>query len=296
MGANYIIKGARMKDTLMKIVYILIFILNLIVVSFLIIYITSTKNTNDVFVYFSGDAALKSWISPEDEVVFEYETDNFLIKFDNKSFYVAKKDGLLWVEDNVTSYGDKATIRSTVVKGTVYIYGKVNLIGIEKVILTDTSLRPIECKTESIKTGDNQLIFYIEIPLTDIQGGPMPINFIDKNGNVISYANNDQDMPQMQLINEVLLTLDVVENKLSDKYTDQLVEKTLSQEYYITPEGKVELVKESVAFHFYDEYVLLLKFKTIRGGSKEYITTYNLDYTEELIELKSILSHDMQDD
>lgn len=157
-----------MKDTLMKIVYILIFILNLMVVSFLIIYITSTKNTNNVFVYFSGDAALRSWISPEDEVVFEHETDNFLIKFNNDFFYAAKKDSLMWVKDNFELYNNKTTIGSTVVKDTVYIYGNVCLDGIENLTLSNFFLRPIEFKMDSIKTGDNQLIFCMELPLAKL--------------------------------------------------------------------------------------------------------------------------------
>ncbi len=148
--------------------YILTIFVFCMVVFLLMIYFTSTFNTTYKFVYFSGDAALRSWISPKDEVVFEHETDNFLIKFNNDFFYAAKKDSLMWVKDNFELYNNKTTIGSTVVKDTVYIYGNVCLDGIENLTLSNFFLRPIEFKMDSIKTGDNQLIFCMELPLAKL--------------------------------------------------------------------------------------------------------------------------------
>jgi hypothetical protein len=267
------------------------------VVALWMIYFTSTFNTTYKFVYFSGDAALRSWISPKDETVFEHETDNFLIKFNNDFFYAAKKDSLMWVKDNFELYNNKTTIGSTFVKDTVYIYGNVCLDGIENLTLSNFFLRPIEFKMDSIKTGDNQLIFCMELPSTKLTLEWISINFIDKSGNVISYPNHEQNMRQNQLIKEVLLTLDSCENKLNfNDYTPKFFEKILSEEYYITPDGEIEAVKESVRFYFYDEYVMLKKCKTVdpfRDDFTQFYSTYNLEYTDALIELKSILSKDL---
>lgn len=273
--------------------YVIGIIIFYIVVVLLLIYFTSTFNTIYKWVYFSGDAALKSWISSDSEIIFEQKTDDFLLEFNDKSFYTAKKDGLLWVKDNFDSYSKNTTIRSTLVKDIVYIYGNVCLNEIEQVVLTSPSLRPIECKTDSIKSDDDQLLFYIEIPLIKLQGVPTLINFVDKSGNVISYADYEQDIHQMQLIKEVLSTLDSAEYSLSTKESVlSSFHKILSESYYITHKGKIEIIEEEVKFNFYDEYVTLQKCTRLFDGNdlRRYYSAFNLDYTEELIELKSFSS------
>lgn len=263
------------------------------VIILLIIYFTSTANTIYKLVYFSGDAALKSWISSDSEVVFEYRTDDFVLLYDNDSLNSAKKEGLLWVKDNRDGYNEETYVISTAMKETAYVYGNVYIEGIEQVILNDPC-GTIEYKTDSRKIDDGNLLFCMEIPIKELHLSTL-ISFVDKTGNVVSNIPVEQESEERQLVNSIV---DNIEHTKYSLYTDLDINSTymmtLKKKYYINSNGEIELMRDGVIFHFCDQNVIVDKDISInmlrKDGLKHYSETYVLPYTEELLKLKTLSS------
>lgn len=260
------------------------------VIILLIIYFTSTANTIYKLVYFSGDAALNSWISSDSEAVFEYRTDDFVLQYDNGSLYSAKKEGLLWVKDDWVLCSKGVNVISTAMKEIAYVYGNVYIEGIEQVILNDPC-GTIEYKTDSRKTDDGNLLFCMEIPIKELHLSTL-ISFVDKTGNVVSNVPVEQESEERQLVSSIL---DNIEHTKYSLYTDLDINSTyimtLKDKYYINSNGEIELMTEGVIFYFCDQNVIVdkdISINTLRkDGFKYYSETYVLPYTEELLKLKT---------
>lgn len=263
-----------------------------IVLTLVLIYVSSTVHTTHKMIYFSGESALKSWTKSEENAVYVKKTEDFLLKFDDRTFISAKKDGLLWVKDNYNFSGYSTSVTSSIVNGKVYIYGSVNSEIVDKVLLTDSYLYPIECET-IYKIIDEKMLFCIEVSLKELAGIPTPITFVNKDGNVVSHMGFMNDSPKMQLVKSVLSTLDGYRYKTGVKEEAEpfhLV--TLSQDYYVTDKGDVELIQQDLKFNFYDDHVLLQKVTSVfqfdGNAWRRYNHVYDLEYSDDLISLKSI--------
>jgi hypothetical protein len=135
------------------------------------------------------------------------------------------------------------------------------------------------------------MLFCIEVPLKELVGIPTPITFADKDGNVVSHMDFMKDSPNMQLVKSILATLNDSEYKTAvkeDAVPFHLV--TLSQDYYVTDKGEVELIQQDLKFYFYDDHVLLQKVTSLLqfdgNAWRKYNNVYDLEYSDDLLKLR----------
>ncbi len=264
---------------------------------FVILYFIITRNSHFPYVYFSTESATDQWISDSEKVLLEYQDEHFYIYWDDNGNIVSlRKDTAFWVVHRLGSSVGTNSVYSATVKGDLYLYGTTKKADVQSVKLVDFVLNEIPSSFfgKRIESVD-ALFFCIKIPKDTFIGLSSRLVFLDSNDNIVSEQPKEES-----LLEPFLKTVDPAQQVVNQPEIKELGSSSLSElrlqqfhlDYENTNDYTLQEYTERLTMYFLDDYVLLINQKGVTSyyqnevQTSYYDTTYKLEYTEELLDLK----------
>lgn len=285
----------------LKKIGILILILLLVFTTCFYFYITKDAYKEHIKgVYFSAKSAMDSWDKNPSEILYEFEDENFYIRFcEDEDVFSVKKSEFMWVKNEYNGFPTKSlnSIHSTTVNDVIYIYGVTQKENVEKIIVADSLLNQKNAQFNGEKIeSKNALCFCIKLPLKDFVLLESSILLVDGQNRIISELD-ENNTEEDKLLSSLL------ENISPDKQTINYepigtssvnYNKTIAEKFFIIRDNNnfyLEVLSEGIDIQFHDDFVLLTEQKTITRttdtiNNTHYLTSYKLEYNDDLIKLK----------
>lgn len=286
----------------------LIFVGILLVAYLIGFYLITIHNAYNGFVYFTAKSAVKNWSKEKsEEVLFEFEDENFYICFDNnENIKSARKDTVFWVKNQFNGFPQGTNmIRSTTINDILYIYGVTEKENVKEVKIVDSYLNNIDAsfngkQVDTLYSSD-ALCFCLKVPVKEFIVSPYSLAFIDSNNKIVSEIPVTQDSELDLLLEPVLKHVNqlpdqqTVNQQMSDINYSLTVRKGQLEKFYIAFDKKncyLQEYSQTIKVEFADDYALIIDQNTITTRYPDeidtdfYTRTYKMEYTEDLLNLK----------